>query len=152
MSLILVNRNDIAVGRPLSWQLYDQDHRVLMEQGDMVRDQGHLDSLLANGVYRELSWEAPSDKNGGNHLSAATTTPDPSNADELGAQFTFDDMKLKAESRLQLEPPKQLGSERSRVKVIGWSRRGRRGRSPPRAGRAPGWRRWRGGTPSGLRR
>lgn len=122
MSLILVNRNDIAVGSPLPWQLYDQEHKVLVEQGSMVRDHAHLDSLLANGAYRELSWEAPSDKNGGSHLSAATTTTDQSKADELGAQFTFDDMKLKVESRLQLEPPKQLGSERILVKVIGYLR------------------------------
>jgi hypothetical protein len=122
MSLILVNRNDIALGKPLPWQLYDQGHQVLVEQGGIVRDKEHLDLLLANGVYRELSWEAPSDKNGGNHLSAAQMTPDQSNADELGTQFTFDDMKLKAEGRLQLEPPKQLGSERILVKVIGYLR------------------------------
>lgn len=122
MSLILVNRNDIAVGKPLPWQLYDQEHRVLVEQGGVVRDHAHLDSLLANGAYRELSWEAPSDMNGGSKLSAAATAADQSNADELGAQFTFDDMKLKAESRLQLEPPKQLGSERILVKVIGYLR------------------------------
>lgn len=122
MSLILVNRNDIAVGKPLPWQLYDQEHKVLIEQGGMVRDNEHLDSLLANGAYRELSWESPSDKNGGSNLSAAKITPDQTRANESGTQFTFDDMKLKVESRLQLEPPKQLGSERILVKVIGYLR------------------------------
>ena len=120
MSLILVNKNDIAIGKPLPWQLYDQEHNVLVEQGGIVRDNKHLDSLLADGAYRELSWEAPSDMNGGNNLSAAATPPDQTKADELGARFTFDDMKLKVESRLQLEPPKQLGSERILVKVIGY--------------------------------
>ncbi len=124
MSLILVNKNDIAVGKPSPWQLYDQEHKVLVAQGDMVRDNAHLDSLLANGVYRELAWEAPGDKNGGgNNLSAAAIAPDQTVADGIaGSQFTFDDMKLNAESRLQLEPPKQLGSERILVKVIGYLR------------------------------
>jgi len=120
MSMILVGKNDIAIGQPLPWQLYDQQHKMLIEQGGIVRDNEHLDSLLANGVYRELSWDAPGDKNGGNSLSAAATDPNRASADELSTQFTFDDMKLKVESRLQLEPPKQLGSERILVKVIGY--------------------------------
>lgn len=122
MSLILVSKNEIAVGKPLPWELYDQEHNVLVKQGDIVRDGEHLDRLLAGGVYRELSWETPSDKNGGNNLSAANTPSNQTRADESGSQFTFDDMKLKAESRLQLEPPKQLGSERILVKVIGYMR------------------------------
>ncbi len=122
MSMILVSKSDIAIGKPSPWRLYDQKHKVLVEQGDMVRDNEHLAELLADNVCRELSWEAPSDKNGGGNLPAAGTTPDQTRADEAGTQFTFDDMKLKAESRLQLEPPKQLGSERILVKVIGYLR------------------------------
>lgn len=122
MSLIPVDRNDIAIGKPSPWPLYDQEHKVLVAQGGIVRDKEHLGSLLTNGVYRELSWEAPDDKNGGSNLAAAKLPPDQAKTDEISAQFTFDDMKLKAESRLQLEPPKQLGSERIPVKVIGYLR------------------------------
>jgi len=116
MSLILVGKNDIAVGKPLPWQLYDQEHKVLMEHGSIIRDREQLDGLLASGAYRELSWETPE----GSRLSAGQALPDPADADQLGAQFTFDDMKLKVESRLQLEPPVQLGRERLMVKVIGY--------------------------------
>lgn len=122
MSMILVGKNDIAVGKPLPWQLYDQEHKVLVEQGGIVRDDAHLESLLAGGACRELSWETHGDKNGGNQLSASAPDPDPASAGEPGTQFTFDDVKLKVESRLQLEPPKQLGSERILVKVIGYLR------------------------------
>ena len=120
MSMILVGKNDIAISQPLPWKLYDQQHNVLIKQGGIVRDNEHLDSLLADGVYRELSWDTPGDKNGGNSLSATATNPDQASTDELSTQFTFDDMKLKVESRLQLEPPKQLGNERILVKVIGY--------------------------------
>ncbi len=122
MSMILVNKNDIAIGKPLPWPLYDQEHKVLLEQGGIVRDDAHLESLLAGGACRELSWETPGDNNGGNQLSASAPAPDQASAGEPGAQFTFDDMKLKVESRLQLEPPRQLGSERILVKVIGYLR------------------------------
>jgi len=122
MSMILVNRNDIAVDKPLSWSLYDQEHKVLIEQGGIIRDNEHLDRLLANGVYRELSWEAPGDQNGDKNRSTAKATPDQTKADETGTQFTFDDMKLKVESRLQLEPSNQLARERFLVKVIGFLR------------------------------
>ncbi|MHB9116881.1 MAG: flagellar brake protein [Burkholderiales bacterium] len=37
-----------------------------------------------------------------------------------GAQFTFDDMKLKVGDRLQLQPPAQLTQERFLVKVVGY--------------------------------
>lgn len=120
MSMILVGKNDIAVGQPLPWPLYDQEHKVLVEQGGIVRDDAHLESLLAGGACRELSWE--SNKEGGSDLSAFQTPQDQVNADEPGAQFTFDDMKLKAESRLQLEPPTQLGRDRFLVRVIGYLR------------------------------
>ena len=120
MSLILVNKNEIAVGKPLPWQLYDQEHKVLVEQGGVIRDNEHLNTLLANGAYRELSWETTGDKDGGSKLSASAMAPDQTTPNEPGAQFSFDDMKLKVESRLQLEPPKQLGSERILVKVIGY--------------------------------
>ena len=56
---------------------------MLIEQGGIVRDNEHLDSLLANGVYRELSWDTPGDKNGGNSLSATATNPDQASTDEL---------------------------------------------------------------------
>lgn len=122
MSLILVSKSDISVGRPLSWPLYDQEHKVLVEGGDTVRDEAHLESLLSNGACRELAWETSGDNDGSGKLSAAAAAPDQAVADGANAQFTFDDMKLNAESRLQLEPPKQLGSERILVKVIGYLR------------------------------
>lgn len=120
MSLILAGKNDIAVGKPSPWRLYDREHKVLVEQGGTVRDDEHLDRLLADGVYRELSWESSGDKNGS--LPPAKTKTGELKPDKSSSQFTFDDMKLKAESRLQLEPPAQLGRERVPVKVIGYLR------------------------------
>jgi hypothetical protein len=119
MSMIPVSRSEISLGKPLPWELYDQNQRVLVEQGGIIRDSQHLDSLLANGAFRELSWKTPDVRNGV-APSAAAIAPEHGGADGVNGQLTFDDMKLKVESRLQLEPPKQLGSGRILVKVIGY--------------------------------
>lgn len=121
MGLILVNKNDIVVGKPSPWPLYDLEHNVLVDQGDMVKDDAHRDSLLTRGIYRELTWETPGNHNNDNAL-ATGTEPEPAKTDETDAHFTFDDMKLKTESRLQLEPPARLTHDRLAVKVIGYLR------------------------------
>ncbi len=126
MSLILINKNNITIGEPSQWALYDQEHNLLLEQGGVVRDNAHLDSLLTRGAYRELSWEAPDDENPSGELKdnsfAAETNSVQTGKKETSTRFTFNDMKLKAEDRLQLQPPEHLTSERFPVKVIGFLR------------------------------
>lgn len=125
MSLIIVNKQDIAVGEPLSWPLYDQKHNLIVDQGSVVRDNKHRDTLLEYGAYRELSWGLSGDENSDNgFLTDEEVTAEPAKADETGTSYTFDDMKLKPEDRLQLQPPAQLTSERFLVKVIGYLRCG----------------------------
>jgi len=127
MSLIHINRYDITVGEPLPWPLFDQKHNMVIDQGSVVRDHEHRDKLLASGVYRELSWGLFGDEDSDNSLLTDEETPDEQpktddKTDEKGAKFTFNDMKLKAEDRLQLQPPTQLANERFLVKVIGFLR------------------------------
>lgn len=122
MSLILVSRGDVAVGKPLPWPLYDGEHKVLVEQGGVIRDQEHLNSLLATGAYRKLSWETPGIKNESGDSSADPAYQEQVRGNKPGQQFDFDDMKLEVGSRLQLEPPKQLGRERFMVKVVGYTK------------------------------
>ncbi len=119
MGLILVSRDDIATGKPLPWQLYDSEHKVLAERGSVVRDKEHLDRLLASGAYRELSWEAPGNKSDGNDPCDDAVQQKQHKSGQL---FCFDDMKLEVGSRLQLEPPKKLGRERFIVRVVGYMR------------------------------
>lgn len=123
MSLILVNSHELVAGKPLPWPLYDSMHNLLLAQGEMVRDEDHRKTLLADGACHELSWEGSGDKNksagpSGEDASAPEQTE--TNKDDAG--FTFDDMKLRVEDRLQLEPPPQLSKERLVVKVIGFMR------------------------------
>jgi hypothetical protein len=111
MSLIPVNSNDIVVGRPIPWTLYNEHYTLLLSDGEVVRDEKHRNELLSNGAYRELSWETS---------STIDTTPYPAEVEKSDATFTFEDIRLKVEDRLQLEPQSQPGHERFSVKVIGF--------------------------------
>lgn len=121
MSLILVNKSDITVGEPSPCALYDQERNLLLEEGEVVRDKAHLNSLLDRGAYRDLSWGV-SDNENGDDSDDAETSPGQTEVEETSTPFTFNDMKLKVEDRLQLQPPEQLTRERFPVKVIGFIR------------------------------
>ncbi len=121
MSLILANSNEIVSGKPISWSLYTQEYLLLLSEGDMVRDNNHRDELLATGAYRELAWETPAISVETAHNLPTQKSVD-STLDKAESVFTFDDMRLKVEDRLQLEPPSQLARERFSVKVIGFLR------------------------------
>ncbi len=124
MNLILVGNEEIVVGKPVPWTLYDQNRNPLLQEGDQVRDEAHRDALLAEGARRELSLEMPV---GYERADDSPLVADAQPADQVMARgsegtFTFDDMRLKVEDRLQLEPPVQLTRERFAVKVIGFLR------------------------------
>ena len=123
MSLIIIDSKEITVGAPLPWPLYGQERNMLAEQGCVVRDNAHRDMLLSGGAYRELSWKVPGDEDGeGDSFEVEEAPAGQSADDKTGKSYTFDDIKLKAEDRLQLEPPAQLARERFLVKVLGYLR------------------------------
>ncbi len=55
-------------------------------------------------------------------LAPEEALPDQAAENGTGAKFSFDDMRLKVEDKLQLEPPAQLSRERFSVKIIGFLR------------------------------
>lgn len=123
MSLILANGNDLVVGKSAPWPLYDQNREPLLDQGEIVRDDGHRDLLLAKGACYELAWEKPGSEPGDDEAKASEEPAPVQNNKNAGEEsFSFDDLKLRPEDRLQLEPPAQLARERFSVKVIGFVR------------------------------
>lgn len=125
MSLILATSNDLVIGQPSPVALYDQANNLLLDRGEVIRDEDHRDLLLASKASYELSWNASGDGVEGddNFFAEEEAAPAQSpGAKAADARYTFDDMKLKAEDRLQLEPPAQLSRERFTVRVIGYLR------------------------------
>lgn len=124
MSLISVDSNDLVIGKSTPWSLYDQERKLLLRQGEIVRDAEHQNALLASGACHELTWETSGGEAGGgdDFLAAEEVAAGQPGTEKTDNRFTFDDMKLKVGDRLQLEPPPQLAKERFVVKVIGFLR------------------------------
>jgi len=62
MNIILIDENYIAIGDASLWALYDQKNNVLAEQGSVVRDEEHLNNLLAHGVNANWRGKHPAMK------------------------------------------------------------------------------------------
>lgn len=117
MSLISVSREDIPLGAPLPWPLYDQGGAVLLEQGAVVASAERLDALLAAAPLRELSWNVPDTPEAKAENAAATKAALP---DITESGFTFLDMRLRVGDRIQIQPPATVGTERYIVRLIGY--------------------------------
>ncbi len=54
MNLQPVTVEDIPVGRPLPWRLYDRDGYIVFARGELVASREQLESLLARGLLRDM--------------------------------------------------------------------------------------------------
>ena len=52
MAIVKLQRGEIIPGERLPWSLFDQDGRLLLEQGQVIRSVDSLDLLYMKGVYR----------------------------------------------------------------------------------------------------
>jgi c-di-GMP-binding flagellar brake protein YcgR len=57
ISLIPVRQNEIALGKPLRWAVYDWHGKLLLASGSVVETQSQMDSLIANGFFHDKSWD-----------------------------------------------------------------------------------------------
>lgn len=117
MSLILASHSELVIGEPTPWPLYDAAQTLLLGEGEIVRDEQHRDALLASGACHAMSWDTPN----GEPPPLMTAEAEAERRKD-DSQYTFDDMKLRVEDKLQLEPPVMLSRERLLVKVIGFIR------------------------------
>ncbi|GAB1392705.1 hypothetical protein MASR1M60_08680 [Rhodocyclaceae bacterium] len=103
MNLLPVTRDDLSLGTPLHWMVYDRHGNVLLEAGAILETLDDLDGLLALEPMRN-----PDE-------GAATAVPEPEQK-----IYTFADMRLRVGDRLQIEPPATVSTDRHMCKVIGW--------------------------------
>ncbi|MBI4937898.1 MAG: flagellar brake protein [Nitrosomonadales bacterium] len=120
MNLVLVERTELSVGKPLPWTIYDQNQIPLMQRGAFVSTEKQMESLMACKPLRELVFDMDlaDVKPGSNEASSGNSSARLSGPEE--SHLRFQDLNLKVGDRLQLEPPVQLGTERSIVKLLGY--------------------------------
>src|SRR5271165_2612903 len=102
MSLISVAKDELKVGQPLRWVLYDHQRNVLMDRGAIIADPAELNALLERNPLRELALPAGQAKTDAPQSQGGNSTADTTKADNA---YTFLDMKLKVGDRIQLQPP-----------------------------------------------
>src|SRR5487761_2018116 len=59
MDLSPIRKDDIEVGKPLPWPVYDSKRNLLLKDGFVIETQSQLDILLVNGLFRNPSWVKP---------------------------------------------------------------------------------------------
>ncbi len=109
--LIPLEREEIPLGVPLPWTLYDQTETPLIAEGEIIETGAQLDFLASCSPCRLL------DDTTAAEAEALTGAKDTGND-----VFRFEDMKLKVGDRLQLQPPSQLSPERFMVRLIGYQK------------------------------
>ena len=117
MSLVPVEKREIALGEPLPWALYDQNHKLLKAQGESIDTADQLQALLKAAPLRELVWQSASEPS---QEASDEAPPEIDLSDTPTDRFVFYDMNLKIADRIQIQPPAQLGSERHIVRLIGY--------------------------------
>lgn len=123
MGLIPVTHQEIPIGAPLPWTICDQNQALIVERGEIIRSAEQVETLLAQGAFRELSWEN-AEKNTGAIATEELTPSKFSKADKETkphtATFSFEDIKLRVGDRLQIQPPSNLSQDRFLVRLIGY--------------------------------
>lgn len=119
MRLIPVVPEDLMVGKPLPWPLFDEGGELMIDKGAAIESESHLLSLLGRKPMRKLSWQG----------SATDTELNTEPTPELDAamaggntdnRFSFADMRLRVGDRLQLQPPANVATDRYVAKLIGY--------------------------------
>ena len=111
MDLIPIQFSDLKVGQPLSWDLFDQERKPLMERGHIIKTTAELKELSRRSSVL-LRLKASSEKIGA--------------IDKKISEFNFDDMQLKVGDRLQLQLHSsaksscRLNNDTCMVTVIGY--------------------------------
>lgn len=55
--LLPVKLNEIQVGQPLRWTVFDKSGRLLLREGAYVESQRQLEGLCENGLFRNSKWD-----------------------------------------------------------------------------------------------
>lgn len=109
-----IKDNELHVGQPAPWSLYDQNNQLLLARGTVVESPRQLQQLMLRGLFRKLeirdSVAAPPPE---------TRTDDPPTREEIKG---LDEIKLSIGDTLHLQSQTEGTSVRYAVKLIGFLR------------------------------
>ncbi len=111
--LVPVRKNEIELGKPLPFAIYDSDRNLLLNRGVTVSSEHQIEVLLERGLYRERV--RPASPPG----AAGAGGAEPAAGKPREEMLSFDAVKLMPGDALQLQPLLEGQVERYTVHVIG---------------------------------
>jgi len=87
MNLIPIQASDLAVGQPLPWDLFDQEHKQIQQRGYVIKTADELKRLEESSIFRNQKPASEQIESGENKSN----------------KFNFEDMQLKVGHKLQLK-------------------------------------------------
>jgi hypothetical protein len=109
VDLTPVQSSELAVGKPLLWDLFNQDGQQLLGRGYVINTPDELQVLEKTPVFRTP--QAPPAP------PAANAQPDTGAAMH---RYRFEDIRLSVGDQFQLSSPARAGANRCMVKLIGY--------------------------------
>ncbi|MBK6743449.1 MAG: flagellar brake protein [Hydrogenophilales bacterium] len=113
--LIPVKKQEIELGKPIPWSVYDADHKLLLNHGVVVTSEHQVEVLVEKGLFREPPRRTHADASA--RPGAGKNTESPSGIME--SSESLDALKLTPGDSLQLQPMVDGQTERYTVRVIG---------------------------------
>lgn len=111
--LVALEPQDLEVGRPSPFRIYDEGGRLMLDRGEAIASQELAQLLLACRAKRDPVPEEAAPQR-------AETAPASARPGQVAAHRLFRAMGLRPGDRLQLELPGPLGARRAVVRVIGY--------------------------------
>lgn len=115
MELSPLRKDEIAVGKPLPWPVFDKNKKLLLREGYVIETLHQVEVLCANGLFRNKQWKPPIRSS---NTEAVDQVPDAAkNAAEK--QVPLSALKLNIGESLQMQSLTEQKPERYYVKLIG---------------------------------
>lgn len=122
-NIIPVHASEIAVGRPLSWAVYDASGTLMLNEGVAPASQGQIDSMVARGLFRRGGADARrTDSGSGVVIPPGGLGPseDDGKSRLPGDPVPFDDLAMQPGEILQLHPALEVVADDRPAVLIGY--------------------------------
>lgn len=128
LSLQPLRRQDLKVGEPIQYPIYDGGHKLLLREGQVIHSEKQLDNLFTLGLFQNPNWHKPTSPAGGREKVDVTAAEGGGEAPAAYSapvrQKNLAQLKLQPGNQLFLESPGDPSRPRFPVKLIGFQERG----------------------------
>lgn len=115
-NFIAISRDDIEIGKPLPWSIYNRDRHILLRSGLVIESQSKLDALPDQEFYRFTTGDASHSSQPGTHTTGEHARSEPA----IERPIALEEIKLAIGDALQIQTQAEQSESRYYVKLIGY--------------------------------